>query len=68
MAGLSIGGIAHLHPALITQALTAVITLVAREILHEPPPAIEPLENAGFVHAAIANRAAPAKTAPAISH
>lgn len=62
VAGLSVGGVAHLRPAAITSALTAVITLVARGVLTEPPPAVEPLEHAAAVHQAIADRRAPAKT------
>jgi hypothetical protein len=33
----------------------------------EPPPAVEPLENAAAVHEAIADRRAPAKTVLAVS-
>jgi NADPH2:quinone reductase len=62
VAGLSVGGVAHLRPAAVTRALTAVITLVARGTLSEPRPAIEPLEHAAAVHQAIADRRAPAKT------
>ncbi|MFE4677551.1 hypothetical protein [Streptomyces sp. NPDC056723] len=62
MSGLSIGGVAHLRPATCTEALTAVISLVACGILDEPLPAVEPLENAGKVHEALESRTAPAKT------
>ncbi|MFC9498194.1 zinc-binding dehydrogenase [Streptomyces sp. NPDC056982] len=61
VSGLSIGGVAHLRPATCTEALTAVISLVARGILDEPLPAVEPLENAGKVHEALESRTAPAK-------
>jgi NADPH:quinone reductase len=62
VAGLSTGGVAHLRPAQITEALAAVVTLVARGVLTEPRPALEPLEAAAAVHQAIADRRAPAKT------
>jgi NADPH:quinone reductase len=66
IAGFSLGGIAHLRPGLVRDALSAVVNLVDRGVLDEPPPAIEPLEHAGAVHAAIAERAAPAKTVLAV--
>ncbi|MET7664070.1 zinc-binding dehydrogenase [Streptomyces sp. NPDC005373] len=62
VSGLSIGGVTHLRPATCTEALTAVISLVARGILDEPLPAVEPLENAGKMHEALESRTAPAKT------
>ena len=67
IAGLSIGGIAHLRPELIGEALSAVIALVARGKLQEPAPAIEALESVASVHRALAERTAPAKTLLSIS-
>lgn len=67
LAGLNIGGIAHLRPDLLTDALTAVIALVARGTLNEPVPAVEPLGNARMVHAALESRTAPAKTVLAVT-
>lgn len=67
VAGLSVGGVAHLRPAAVTRALSAVITLVARGILSGPRPAVEPLEQAAAVHQAIADRRAPAKTVLSIA-
>ena len=67
IAGLNIGGIGHLRPDMVTDALTAVISLVARGTLTEPLLAIEPLGNAWLVHAALENRTAPAKTVLAIN-
>jgi NADPH2:quinone reductase len=62
IAGLSVGGIAHLRPVAIADALAAIINLVARGVLNEPPPALEPLQNAAAVHTALESRTAPAKT------
>lgn len=62
VAGLSVGGIAHLRPAMVSAALEAVVALIARGALREPPPTVEPLERAGAVHAALEARTAPAKT------
>ena len=67
IAGLSIGGIAHLRPELINEALSAVISLVSRGALHEPTPAIAPLDAAAAVHQALANRTAPTKTLLSLS-
>jgi NADPH2:quinone reductase len=62
VAGLSVGGVAHLRPSVVSEALTAVTSLVVRGHLRQPAPTIEPLENARAVHEAIANRTAPHKT------
>jgi NADPH2:quinone reductase len=67
IAGLSVGGIAHVRPSAVATALSAVTGLVARGVLREPAPAIEPLENAVRVHQAIADRTAPPKTLLALS-
>jgi NADPH:quinone reductase-like Zn-dependent oxidoreductase len=59
---VAFAGVAHVRPAAVTRALTAVITLVARGVLSEPRPAVEPLEQAAAAHQAIADRRAPVKT------
>lgn len=58
VAGLNLGGIAHLAPGRVHDALRAVVALVARGALREPAPALEPLQNAGSVHRALEDRTA----------
>jgi len=67
LAGLSVGGIAHLRPGGVHDALAAVVALVARGALKEPAPAIEPLESAASVHQAIEERTAPPKALLSLS-
>ncbi len=67
MAGLNVGGIAHLRPSRVRDALAAIIALVARGSLQEPAAAIEPVENAASVHRAIEDRTAPSKTLLSLS-
>jgi len=67
LAGLNVGGIAHLRPSQVRDALAAIIALVARGSLQEPAAAIEPLENAASVHRAIEDRTAPPKTLLSLS-
>lgn len=43
LAGLSLGGIAHLGTAQISAAVSTVVNLVHRGVLHEPPPTPMPL-------------------------
>ena len=62
VTGLSLGGIAHSHPAAVGAAMRAVVDLVARGYLAEPAPDIQPLTRVQAVHEAIADRTAPAKT------
>jgi len=62
VAGLSLGSIAHLQPARIQAALTAVVDLFTRGYLAEPAPEVRPLTDVQRVHEAIAERTAPAKT------
>jgi NADPH2:quinone reductase len=62
VTGLSLGGIAHSHPAAVRAALRAVVDVVARGQLAEPMPDIQPLTRVSAVHEAIGSRSAPAKT------
>jgi NADPH:quinone reductase len=62
VAGLSVGGVAHLWPDRIGEASRAVLGLLAEGRLREPRPAVRPLEEAAAVHRALEERAAPAKT------
>ena len=59
--GLNVGGIAHLRPALVTRALSAVVSLIANGTLSEPDPVTLPLEEAGRVHQMFADGVAPTK-------
>ena len=67
IAGLNVGGIAHVGPDAVGEALAAVVALVARGALQEPAPAIESLEDAAAVHHASENRTAPGKTLLAVA-
>lgn len=62
VTGLAVGSIAHLRPDGIHAALAAVVDLISRGSLREPAPDVQPLTSARRVHAAIADRTAPAKT------
>jgi NADPH:quinone reductase len=60
-AGLSPGGIAHLHPGLIRSALAEVLALRAAGDLSGPAPKVVPLATAALVHQALETRTAPGK-------
>lgn len=60
VAGISLGGIAHLHPPLVRDS-----ALRALEVLRDHPE-IAPLDQAAQVHAALAASSAPAKTVLAL--
>jgi NADPH:quinone reductase len=64
--GFSLGGVAHLVPEKVGEALVAVVALAHRGILGEPAPMIVPLEQVGEVHRALEERVAPAKTVLAV--
>jgi NADPH2:quinone reductase len=66
LAGFSLGGIAHLVPAQISTATSAVVTLVHRGVLPEPAPVVLPLSRVSEIHRALENRCAPPKTVLAI--
>jgi NADPH2:quinone reductase len=66
LAGLSLGGVAHLIPDQVTAAATAVIDLLHRGLLGESGPVVLPLERAAEAHQALENRTAPPKTVLAI--
>jgi NADPH2:quinone reductase len=65
--GLNLGGVAHLVPDRVSAALESVFHWLARGTLHEPAPAIRPLEEASAVHRALEGRTAPPKTVLAVS-
>lgn len=65
--GFSLGGVAHLVPEQVGRALAAVVGLVHRGLIGEPPPVIVPLEQVGDVHRALEDRVAPAKTVLAVA-
>ncbi|MEU4196411.1 zinc-binding dehydrogenase [Kribbella sp. NPDC026611] len=65
--GLSLGSVAHLIPDKVGTALRAVVDLVARDVLREPKPDVQPLKRAADVHRALESRSAPAKTVLAVS-
>jgi NADPH2:quinone reductase len=62
VSGLSLGGVAHLVPERVGEALTALVQLLHRGVLREPRPTVAPLERAAEVHRALEQRSAPAKT------
>ncbi len=66
LAGLSLGGVAHLIPDRVGAAVEAVTGLVHRGLLREPAPAVLPLDRAAEVHEALENRSAPPKTVLAV--
>ncbi|MGB6162820.1 MAG: zinc-binding dehydrogenase [Pseudonocardiaceae bacterium] len=66
LAGLSLGGIAHLVPAQISAAASTVVGLVHRGVLHEPAPTLLPLNRVSETHRALQDRCAPPKTVLAI--
>jgi NADPH2:quinone reductase len=66
LAGLSLGGVAHLIPDQLKATATAVVDLLHRGLLREPVPVVLPLERAAEVHRALENRTAPPKTVLAI--
>lgn len=61
VAGLSLGGIAHLQPRLVRNALTEALTLKSRGALTGPAPHVVPLQEAGRVHHTLEERSAPGK-------
>lgn len=62
MIGLSLGGVAHLIPDRVTAALRTIVELVHRDVFREPEPAVVPLAKVSYVHRALENRTAPAKS------
>ncbi|MGW0811239.1 quinone oxidoreductase family protein [Nonomuraea sp. NPDC002799] len=64
--GLSVGGVAHLVPERVGEAVAAVVDLVCRDVLREPAPAVVPLDRAADVHRALEGRTAPPKTVLAV--
>lgn len=64
--GLSLGSVAHLVPAKVQTALSAVATLTHRDFPREPGPSVAPLDDAAEVHRALEKRTASPKTVLAI--
>ncbi|MGP3971823.1 quinone oxidoreductase family protein [Streptomyces sp. 6N223] len=64
--GFSLGGVAHLIPERVREALSAVVGLLHRGVLREPDPSVVPLDRVTEVHRALEQRAAPAKTVLAL--
>lgn len=62
VAGLNVGGTAHLRPARMTEALRAVVGLVSDGVLCGTAPHVAPLDEAISVHRALEERTAPTKT------
>ena len=61
VAGISLGGIAHLHPELVRTALASVLNLRARGELDGPAPQIVPLDAVAHAHDLLEERKAPSK-------